>query len=156
MQTSICAGFIVSWNFRTETLRLYTIVPLLERKTLSDYVVPDNPKLVIEKGIQIIIPAAAYHLDEDLYPEPNKFDPERFSPEQVAARDSVEWLPFGDGPRNCIGMRFGQMQTRIGLAQLIKNFKFSVCDKTEIPLIYDPRSFILGTVGGIYLRVERV
>lgn len=46
---------------------LYTIVPLLGRKTLSDYVVTDNPKLVIERGIQIINPA--HHLDEDLYPQ---------------------------------------------------------------------------------------
>ncbi|XP_070066619.1 uncharacterized protein Cyp6a2 [Drosophila virilis] len=140
----------------SETLRLYTIVPFLERKALNDYVVPGHPKYAIEKGTQVIIPAAAYHRDEDLYPDPEKFDPERFSAEQVAARDSVEWLPFGDGPRNCVGMRFGQMQTRIGLAQLIRNFKFSVCDKTDIPLIYDPKSFVLGTIGGIYLRVERV
>ncbi|KAH8394682.1 hypothetical protein KR222_001678, partial [Zaprionus bogoriensis] len=140
----------------SETLRLYTIVPLLERKALNDYVIPDHPNLVIENGTQIIIPAAAYHRDEDFYPDPEKFDPDRFSPEQVAARDSVEWLPFGDGPRNCVGMRFGQMQTRIGLAQLIRNFRFTVCEKTEIPLVYNPKSFVLGTIGGIYLRLERV
>ncbi|XP_030080916.1 cytochrome P450 6a2-like [Drosophila hydei] len=140
----------------SETLRLYTIGPFLERKALNDYVVPGHPKYVIEKGTQVVLPAAAYHRDEDLYPEPEKFDPERFSPEQVAARDSVEWLPFGDGPRNCVGMRFGQMQTRIGLVQLIRNFKFTVCDKTNIPLVYDPKSLVVGTIGGIYLRAERV
>ncbi|KAL7737698.1 hypothetical protein ACLKA6_006096 [Drosophila palustris] len=140
----------------SETLRLYTIVPFLERKALNDYVVPGHPNLVIEKGKHVIIPAAAYHQDEDFYPEPKKFDPERFSPEKVAARDPVEWLPFGDGPRNCVGMRFGQMQTRVGLAQLIKNFKFSVCDKTDIPLTYNPESFVMGTNGGIHLRAERV
>ncbi|XP_017960093.1 cytochrome P450 6a2-like [Drosophila navojoa] len=140
----------------SETLRLYTLGPFLERKALDDYVVPGHPKYVIEKGTQIILPAVGYHMDEDLYPEPEKFDPERFSPEQVAARDSVEWLPFGDGPRNCVGMRFGQMQTRIGLVQLIRNFKFTVCDKTDIPLTYDPKSLVLGTIGGIYLRAERV
>ncbi|EDW02009.1 GH20137 [Drosophila grimshawi] len=140
----------------SETLRLYTIVPFLERRALNDYVVPGNPKYVIEKGTQVIVPAAAYHRDEDFYPNPEKFDPDRFSAEKVAARDSVEWLPFGDGPRNCVGMRFGQMQTRIGLAQLIQKFKFTVCEKTDIPLKHDPKSFVLGTVGGIYLRVERV
>ncbi|ALC42185.1 Cyp6a8, partial [Drosophila busckii] len=139
----------------SETLRLYTIVPHLSRNALNDYVVPGHPKLVIERGTQVILPACAYHRDEDLYPNPEKFDPERFSPEMVAARDSVEWLPFGDGPRNCIGMRFGQMQTRIGLTQLIRNFKFTVCDKTEQKLTYDPKSIVL-SVNGIYLRVERV
>ncbi|XP_030388364.1 cytochrome P450 6a2 [Scaptodrosophila lebanonensis] len=140
----------------SETLRLYTIVPELDRKALNDYVVPGNPKYVIEKGTSVIIPACAMHRDPDLYPNPDQFDPDRFSPEQVAARDSVEWLPFGDGPRNCVGLRFGQMQARIGLARLIQNFKFSVCEKTDIPLTYDPKSFVMGTVGGIYLRVERV
>ncbi|XP_023176908.2 cytochrome P450 6a2-like [Drosophila hydei] len=140
----------------SETLRLYTIVPFLVRQALNDYVVPGHSKYVIEKGMQVILPAPAYHRDEDFYPDPEKFDPERFSPEQVAARDSVEWLPFGDGPRNCVGMRFGQMQTRIGLAQLIRNFKFTVCNRTEIPLKYDPMSFVLASVGGIHLRVERV
>ncbi|KAH8371559.1 hypothetical protein KR093_008001 [Drosophila rubida] len=140
----------------SETLRLYTIVPFLERKALNDYVVPGHPNYVIEKGTQVIIPACAIHRDEDFYPDPETFDPERFSAEQVATRDSVEWLPFGDGPRNCVGLRFGQMQTRVGLAQLIKNFKFSVCDQTEIPLVYDPKPFVLGTIGGINVRVERV
>ncbi|XP_022229025.2 cytochrome P450 6a2 [Drosophila obscura] len=140
----------------SETLRLYTIVPHLERKALNDYVVPGHSELVIEKDTQIIIPACAYHRDENLYPDPLRFDPDRFSAEQVAARDSVEWLPFGDGPRNCIGMRFGQMQARIGMAQLLNRFKFSVCDKTEIPLKYEPKSFTLGSIGGIYLRLERI
>ncbi|XP_062133730.1 cytochrome P450 6a2-like [Drosophila sulfurigaster albostrigata] len=140
----------------SETLRLYTIVPFLQRKAQNEYVVPDHPSYVIPKGTTVFIPAAAYHRDEDLYPDPMKFDPERFSAEQVANRDSVEWLPFGDGPRNCVGMRFGQMQTRIGLAQLIKNFKFSVCDKTDIPLIYNTKSVVLGTVGGIFVRIERI
>ncbi|KAH8250707.1 hypothetical protein KR032_000240, partial [Drosophila birchii] len=140
----------------SETLRLYTLVPHLERKALKDYMVPGNPKFAIEKGTQVLIPACAFHRDEKLYPDPTRFDPDRFTPEKVAARDSVEWLPFGDGPRNCIGMRFGQMQARIGLAQIISRFKLSVCDQTEIPLKYNPKSFVLGTIGGIYLRLERV
>ncbi|XP_060658143.1 cytochrome P450 6a2-like [Drosophila nasuta] len=140
----------------SETLRLYTIVPFLERKALKDYVVPGHPNYVIPKGTQVIVPACAIHRDEDFYTEPTKFDPDRFSADEVANRDSVEWLPFGDGPRNCVGMRFGQMQTRIGLAQLIQNFKFSVCDETDIPLNYDPKPFVLGTIGGINVRVERV
>ncbi|XP_017050276.1 cytochrome P450 6a2 [Drosophila ficusphila] len=140
----------------SETLRLYTLVPQLERRALNDYVVPGHPEFVIEKGTQVVIPACAYHRDEDLYPDPETFDPDRFSPDKVAARDSVEWLPFGDGPRNCIGMRFGQMQVRVGLAQILSRFKLSVCDQTEIPLTYSPMSLVLGTVGGIYLRLERI
>ncbi|XP_017069429.1 probable cytochrome P450 6a21 [Drosophila eugracilis] len=140
----------------SETLRLYTVLPVLNRECLEDFVVPENPKYVIKKGMPIIIPAGAMHRDEKFYANPNTFDPENFSAERVKERDSVEWLPFGDGPRNCIGMRFGQMQTRIGLALLIKDFKFSVCEQTTIPMKYNKEMFLIASESGIYLKVERV
>lgn len=103
-----------------------------------------------------IIPAYAIHHDPVLYPQPEKFNPDRFTSENVKQRESIEWLPFGDGPRNCIGLRFGLMQTRVGLAYLLRNFKFSVCDKTEIPLTWDKKSFLLCSKNGIFLKVEKV
>lgn len=96
------------------------------------------------------------HRDERFYPNPDRFNPDNFTPERVKNRDSVEWLPFGDGPRNCIGMRFGEMQARIGLAMLVKNFRFSVCDQTPIPMKYNIKSFLLNSESGIFLRVERI
>ncbi|EDW74195.1 uncharacterized protein Dwil_GK21806 [Drosophila willistoni] len=140
----------------SETLRLYTIVPHLNRQALKRYVVPGNPNYVIEAGQAVIIPAAAIHRDPEIYPDPEEFQPERFSPEECAKRDSVTWLSFGDGPRNCIGLRFGEMQSRIGLALLIKNFKFSTCAETPKTLEYDPNSFVLGVKGGIQLKVEAI
>ncbi|KAH8290778.1 hypothetical protein KR054_005865 [Drosophila jambulina] len=140
----------------SETLRLYTVLPVLNRECLEDFVVPDNPKYVIKKGMPILIPAGAMHRDERLYPNPDTFNPDNFSPERVKERDSIEWLPFGEGPRNCIGMRFGQMQTRIGLAFLLKDFKFSVCEKTTIPMTYSKKHFLISSDTGIFLKVERV
>ncbi|XP_037713842.1 probable cytochrome P450 6a21 [Drosophila subpulchrella] len=140
----------------SETLRLYTVLPVLNRECLEDFVVPENPKYVIKKGMPILIPAGAMHRDERLYPNPDTFNPENFSPDRVKERDSIEWLPFGDGPRNCIGMRFGQMQARIGLALLLKDFKFSVCEKTTIPMKYDKEQFLISSESGITLKVERV
>ncbi|XP_037949037.1 cytochrome P450 6a2-like [Teleopsis dalmanni] len=139
-----------------EILRLYTIVPHLMRQPTRDYVVPGHPKLVIEKGTFVMIPSSAYHHDPEVYPEPAKFDPDRFSPEKVQDRDNINWLPFGDGPRNCIGLRFGKMQARIGLALLMKNFKFSVCEETQIPIVFDVTSFVLSAKDGIHLRVEKI
>jgi len=132
------------------------VLPVLNRECLEDFVVPENPKYVIKKGMPILIPAGAMHRDERLYPNPDTFDPENFSPDRVKERDSIEWLPFGDGPRNCIGMRFGQMQARIGLALLIKDFRFSVCEKTAIPMKYDKEQFLISSESGITLKVERV
>ncbi|XP_017082821.1 probable cytochrome P450 6a18 [Drosophila eugracilis] len=139
----------------SETLRLYTIIPNVDRVAAKRFVVPGNPKFVIEAGQSVIIPSTAIHHDPSIYPEPYEFRPERFSPEESAKRSSVAWLPFGEGPRNCIGLRFGQMQARIGLALLIKNFKFSTCPETADPLSFDPNSSILlGLKCGIHLKLE--
>ncbi|XP_052839472.1 LOW QUALITY PROTEIN: cytochrome P450 6a9-like [Drosophila gunungcola] len=140
----------------SETLRLYTVLPVLNRECLEDFVVPDNPKYVIKKGMPVLIPAGAMHRDENLYPNPNTFDPDNFSADRVQERDSMEWLPFGEGPRNCIGMRFGQMQARVGLAFLINEFKFSLCDQTTIPMVYSKKTFLLTIDTGIFLKVDRV
>ncbi|KAH8291111.1 hypothetical protein KR054_008812, partial [Drosophila jambulina] len=140
----------------SETLRHYTIVPHLDRMASKRFVVPGHTNFVIEAGQSVIIPSSAIHHDPSIYPDPYEFRPERFSPEKSTNRLSVAWLPFGDGPRNCIGLRFGQMQARIGLALLIKNFKFSTCSMTPDPLVYDPKSFVLGIKGGLFLKLEAV
>lgn len=104
----------------------------------------------------VVISVIGIHHDPEIYPEPDKFDPERFSSEMVRNRKSVEWLAFGEGPRNCVGMRFGKMQTRVGLAYLLKSFKFSTCNKTEVPLTMDAKSFVTSSLNGIFLNVEQV
>ncbi|XP_075166602.1 putative cytochrome P450 6a21 [Haematobia irritans] len=140
----------------SETLRLYTVVPVLNRQALEDYEVPGHPKYVIKKGMPVLIPVSAIHHDERYYPNPHQFNPDNFSPENVAQRDSILYMPFGEGPRNCIGMRFGKMQTAVGLALLLKNFKFSVCSETQIPLKYDKKNFLISSEKGITLKVTKI
>jgi len=77
-------------------------VVALFRKSSQTYRVP-NSSLIIEKGQKIIIPIYALHYDSKYYTDPEKFIPERFSAEEKAKRPSGIHLPFGDGPRICIG-----------------------------------------------------
>lgn len=161
-----------------ETLRKYPPVANLTRGTQKDYPVPGT-KFIIEKGTQVWIPIYAIQHDPEYYPDPEKFDPERFKPEEVAKRDSVLWLPFGEGPRNCIGillalfihvykpenyqhsiflvgLRFGMMQTRVGLIMLLLNFEFSPSSKTTIPLKLAKKGFILSPEGGMWLKMKKI
>ena len=106
--------------------------------------------------MSVIIPATAIHLDPELYPNPNKFNPDNFLPEKVKARDSMSMLGFGEGPRNCIGLRFGQMQARLGLAMLLNQFKFTTCSKTNIPMVFDNAASLGVCKGGLELMVEKL
>jgi len=64
--------------------------------------VPEDT-LIIEKGQKIVIPMYSIHHDMKYYPNPTTFDPERFSTEEKSKRINGIYIPFGDGPRNCIG-----------------------------------------------------
>ncbi|KAH8252673.1 hypothetical protein KR032_001202, partial [Drosophila birchii] len=139
----------------SETLRKYPIVPSLIRIAHDNYKVP-NTKHTLEKGTTVLIPVHNIHHDADIYPDPEKFDPSRFEPEEIKARHPFTYLPFGDGPRNCIGLRFGKMQTKIGIVSLVRHFRFSTSKKSEVPLILDIRSNTLNSKNGIHLKVERI
>ncbi|XP_043662809.1 probable cytochrome P450 6a14 [Drosophila teissieri] len=139
----------------SETLRKHPLLPHLIREVNRDYKIP-NSDIVLDKGVLALIPVHNIHHDPEIYPEPEKFDPSRFDPEEVKNRHPMAYLPFGDGPRNCIGLRFGKIQAKIGLVSLIRRFKFSVSNRTEVPLILSKKNFLLGTDNGIYLKVESI
>ena len=80
---------------------MYTTAPVLFRKCNKAFEIPDT-KYVVEPGIRITIPTGCFHHDEKYFPNPLKFDPERFAEGNTAFQKSA-YLPFGDGPRICIG-----------------------------------------------------
>jgi len=85
-----------------ETLRKYPVVFALFRVATKSYSVP-NDSLQIKKGQKIIIPIFSLHFDPRYFSDPEVFNPERFSAEEKAKRPNGVYIPFGDGPRICIG-----------------------------------------------------
>ena len=86
-----------------ETLRKYPPLTFLSRLCNKDYTIPET-NLVVEKGIQVVIPVLGLHRDPKYFPDPEKFEPERFSDEAKRHRPNYVYLPFGEGQRICIGM----------------------------------------------------
>jgi cytochrome P450 family 6 len=86
----------------SETLRKYPPVPVLNRECTRSYKIPGTD-VFLEKGIQTVIPVLGLHHDPKYYPDPERFNPERFSEEEKAKRHHYVYLPFGEGPRICIG-----------------------------------------------------
>ncbi|PSN44032.1 putative cytochrome P450 6a14 [Blattella germanica] len=138
----------------SETLRKYPPVSFLARVCTKNYKIPDT-NVTIDKDTEIVIPTQALHYDPLYYYDPQKFDPERFNEKVKNKRHNYVYLPFGEGPRLCIGMRFGLMQTKIGLVSLLTNYEFHICHKTVIPLVKDPKQFITTSKGGIWLKIEK-
>lgn len=139
----------------SETLRKYPILPHLLRRTTQSYKVPESD-LVLEPGTRVMIPVHSMHHDPELYPEPERFDPARFEPEAIKLRHPFAYLPFGNGPRGCIGERFGLLQVKIGIVMLLRNYQIGTTKKTQIPLQFSKRNFLIATQSGIHLSMERL
>ncbi|KAI4465738.1 cytochrome p450 [Holotrichia oblita] len=86
-----------------ETMRLYPVLPFLDRKIAKDYKIPDT-NIILEKDTNVYISIIGMHMDPQYFPNPHKFDPERFSVENKANILPFTYLPIGAGPRICIGM----------------------------------------------------
>ncbi|XP_015183493.1 PREDICTED: probable cytochrome P450 6a14 [Polistes dominula] len=138
-----------------ETLRKYPPVTFLMRKTMTDYTF-ENTKVTIPKDIRIWIPIYAIQRDPEIFSSPDVFKPERFNDETDKTRHAMSYLPFGDGPRNCIGSRFAVYQSKVGLIKTLRKFKVEICDKTPIPYKNNAHSFILSPTEKIYLKFTRV
>ena len=89
-----------------------------------------------------------------IYPNPEVFNPDNFSAENKAKRPSYAYYGFGQGPRNCIAMRFAVMQVKIALIKLLYSFKLVKGPKTPDQLLIDPRSLQGMPKGGPWLKVE--
>ncbi|KAJ8940731.1 hypothetical protein NQ318_005482 [Aromia moschata] len=138
-----------------ETLRMYPPLSFVTRTCVKDYKVPDED-VVIEKGTRVFIPVQGIHYDERYFKDPEVFDPERFNEANKKNIRQYSYLPFGEGPRLCIGERFGIMQTKVGLSCILRNFKVTLNKKTQLPLKMDPTKILPVAKGGIWLNLEKL
>ncbi|XP_043945439.1 cytochrome P450 3A56-like [Protopterus annectens] len=98
--------------------------------------------VTIPKGTVIMVPLYALHRVPEYWPEPEEFRPERFSKENKAMMDPYAFLPFGAGPRNCIGMRFTLLSMKVALVKMLQHFSFAPCKDTPIPMEIDTKAFM--------------
>ncbi|XP_041893487.1 cytochrome P450 3A9-like [Corvus kubaryi] len=114
-----------------ETLRIYPLGGRIERVCKKDVEING---VTIPKGVVVTIPPYVMHRDPEYWPNPEEFRPERFSKENKESIDPYTYLPFGAGPRNCIGMRFALLSLKVAIASLLQHFTFQTCKETQIPI----------------------
>ena len=111
-----------------ESLRLYSVVPTVTRRAVED--IPLQGNFVVPKGATIMINIQSVHHNPIYWPEPLKYDPHRFVSDNIN-HQPYTFLPFIDGPRNCLGQYLALLESKMVLSLLLQRYKFSMGQQFE-------------------------
>lgn len=143
----------------SETLRLYPPVLMTDRVCEKKFDLPPAMDgyngVTVQPDNSILIPVYAMHMDPQYFPDPEKFDPERFNDENKNNINPYVYMPFGIGPRQCIGNRFALMETKILIAHLLRKFVIKRNEKTMVPIVYKTATFSLVPKDGFWVSLEK-
>lgn len=117
-----------------EALRLYPPAPSINRAAIADdhWVSPSGETVRIDAGVTVLVMPWTLHRHELYWEKPRAFMPERFLPENRGAIGRFQYLPFGAGPRICIGATFAMQEAVIALAVLMHRYQFDVTPETKV------------------------
>jgi cytochrome P450 len=132
-----------------EAMRLYPPVWTISRVAAADDTVSGTR---IRKGTTVMLSPYAMHRNPDIWPEPEKFVPDRFRPSAVSQRHRHSYFPFGGGPRVCLGNRFAMMEAKIMMAMVVQRYRLSVLPGQEV--VAEPM-ITLRPRDGIGMRLDR-
>nr|WET52726.1 cytochrome P450 [Phaedon brassicae] len=138
-----------------ETWRLNPPAHTVNRVCTKDYKVPGED-LVIEKGTQVLVTITGIHQDKEYYHNPTEFDPEHFNAENSKNRHPFAFIPFGAGPRICIGERFGKMSLKSAMALLLRRYRITLAERTLVPLKLCPTPFVPVAEGGVWVHFQKL
>ncbi|XP_076816354.1 cytochrome P450 4A14-like [Clavelina lepadiformis] len=156
----------VEWNdlqkfpyltkFIKESLRLYPPVVAVGRKLENPLTMRSklfkSKDVVIPKNSNLIFSIFGLHRSENVWKNPTIFDPERFSKEECAQRDTYAYLPFSAGGRNCIGQNFAMNEMKTVLALTLKRYQLYLDEETPTPILHT--RVILQSKDGIFVKIR--
>ncbi|XP_075970233.1 cytochrome P450 6B6-like [Anticarsia gemmatalis] len=143
---------LLSMAFK-EAMRKFPSLGTLHRICARRYTIPELG-ITLDPGVRIIIPVQAIQNDEKYFDNPSQFKPERFADTSVE-RNKYCYLPFGEGPRMCMGARLGEMQSLAGLAALLHKFSVEPSESTKREPQVNPLSNTVQSVkGGLPLKMK--
>ncbi|XP_060651467.1 uncharacterized protein LOC132788153 [Drosophila nasuta] len=140
----------------SESLRKWALAPITDRICSKDYTLRDDDGSTVfqfKKGDRIFVPIAGIQLDEQYFPNPHKFDPERFSEENKEKIVPYTYIPFGSGPRLCIGNRYALMTAKSMLFNLVLKYKIERSPRTSKDMLSDSVGFQLGPKNGYWVHL---
>ncbi|XP_044252692.1 cytochrome P450 9e2-like [Tribolium madens] len=111
----------------------------------------ETRSLLIKKGMPVVLPIIAIHRDPLYYPNPNRFDPDRFNDENRSKVIPGTYLPFGSGPRNCLGVRLALLEIKTLFCYLLSKFDIVQVKKTQMPIKLSPKCLDMQPEDGFWL-----
>ncbi|KAF2888228.1 hypothetical protein ILUMI_17945 [Ignelater luminosus] len=138
----------------SETLRKWPTAIAVDRVCTKSYTIEptrDGEKpIYLKEGDSLWLPMYGLHRDPRFYPDPDRFDPERFSDENKGNIYPYSYIPFGSGPRSCIGNRFALLETKTVLFCILSKFEITVVERSPIPLKLAKDQLNLSAEGGFW------
>lgn len=134
-----------------ETLRLYPSVPAVMRCLTEDVEIGGY---TLPAGVSVALMIYGMHHNPSVYPDPEEFKPERFLPENSVGRHPFSFIPFSAGPRNCIGQKYGLLEIKVVLVNLLRRFRFSVKDAST-PMLIPSSEVVLKPKNGVPLILSK-
>ncbi|XP_043481155.1 cytochrome P450 4C1-like isoform X2 [Leptopilina heterotoma] len=135
-----------------ETMRLFPIVPFIARLVLEDLELDGQ---TVPKDCSAVILVLALHRNEKIWPDPLKFDPDRFLPEEVNKRHPCAYIPFSFGPKDCIGRVYAMISMKVSIITLLRKYILKKDEITEVKNIKLKMETILLCSKPITLRIEK-
>lgn len=122
-----------------ESIRINATIPLLSKACTKEceLIGKDGLSCKINPGVITLISLYGLHMDSKYWTNPEKFDPERFNENEKEKRSKFVFLPFGEGPRMCVGRRMAMIEIKLALIQLLINCNLEISSKTELPIKRD-------------------
>jgi len=142
-------GLVLVQQVLKESMRLYPPVPIMSRQAVADAVIEGHE---IRAGTSVLMPIYVIHRHARRWEHPDEFDPARFASEREAQIPRYQYMPFGAGPRICIGMSFAMMEATAILATLLRDARFATAEGRREPT--PVAAVTLMPKGGMPLRVE--
>jgi len=131
-----------------ETLRLFPPAPNFARQMTEDTQLGDYK---IPAGTTVTLQLVAHHRNQEFFPDPHTFNPDRFHVDQSAGRHPYAFIPFSAGPRNCVGQKFAMLEMKVILASLLRKFNFDYnADRKPVQMV---NKLVLKPAGGMHLII---
>lgn len=154
----LCKSIINRCLYLLESLRKWSPIINVDRVCTKNFTIepvrPDEKPIHMKVGDCIGIVPSCIQRDPQYFPNPDVFDPERFSEENIHKIVPYSFIPFGLGPRSCIASRYAILQTKLAVYHILLNCKIVPTERTPIPMKTGFNWFLLHPENGLHIAFE--